>query len=619
MILLRKLSEYVHFSRRCIELLSGRRAMFVLFIALSFVAAMTEGFSIALLVPVIEAQGQIGAFRGIPLLGDLSGFFVVFSPNDRIKIFAAAMALIIVLRGILSFFVDSLGATMPLDWEQKLDARSYAALMAADIDFITDNDVGTMLNGVSNWPRRVSDMLSNFAIIVTNAMIICVYLMLMLLVTWKLTLLALVFIASVSMLLKFLTSGPLHRAGERMSAAVARVNQVVVESLSGMKHVRLSSAEGLMTGLYLRRLAEFISSFRQTARIQALAAPLLTMSAGLFICALLFAQASLHDGNSSSWLNLVLLFLFFMFRLTGPVSSINMARSRIVANMHAFTSLMDFYGDAERRRQSNGTVPAGPLRQDVRFEHVTFRYKPDEAPVVKDLTATIERGQMVAIVGPSGAGKSTLMALIARLYDPQQGRILIDGIDLRDLDVGSWRRRLAVVAQDVFIFNETVAHNIRLGRDQVPMQRVREAAELAVAAEFIDALPQGYDTMLGDRGVRLSGGQQQRIAIARALLAEPDVLIFDEATSNLDTVTERAIQRAIEQMSKTCTVIVIAHRLSTIRRADKIILLEAGSLREEGTHRELLRLRGTYWEMVEHQRLDLVEGDAEEAVADARA
>src|SRR5262249_55255621 len=152
-----------------------------------------------------------------------------------------------------------------------------------------------------------------------------------------------------------------------------------------------------------------------------------------------------------------------------------------VANMHAFTSLMDFYGDAERRRQSNGTVPAGPLRQGVRFEHVNFRYKPDEAPVIKDLTATVERGQMVAIVGPSGAGKSTLMALIARLYDPQQGRILIDGIDLRDLDVGSWRRRLAVVAQDVFIFNETVAHNIRLGRDQVPMQRVREAAELAVA------------------------------------------------------------------------------------------------------------------------------------------
>jgi ABC-type multidrug transport system fused ATPase/permease subunit len=327
----------------------------------------------------------------------------------------------------------------------------------------------------------------------------------------------------------------------------------------------------------------------------------------------------MHDSNSTAWFNLILLFLFFMFRLTGPVNSINMARARIVASVPAFTALMDFYRDAERRRQPNGTLPAGPLRKGLRFEDVTFRYKPEEAPVINDLSATIERGQMVAIVGPSGAGTSTLMALIARLHDPQQGRILIDGADLRDLDIRTWRRRLAVVAQDVFIFNETVAHNIRLGRDEVPMDRVRAAAELAAAAEFIDALPQGYDTILGDRGVRLSGGQQQRIAIARAILAEPDVLILDEATSNLDTFTERAIQRAIEQVSERCTVVVIAHRLSTIRRADKVLVLESGCLREEGAHRDLLRRRGTYWEMVEHQRLDLVEGDAEEAVADARA
>jgi ABC-type multidrug transport system fused ATPase/permease subunit len=287
--------------------------------------------------------------------------------------------------------------------------------------------------------------------------------------------------------------------------------------------------------------------------------------------------------------------------------------------MYAFTALMDFYRETDRRRQPNGKLVAAPLRNGLAFESVTFRYKSDEPAVIKNVSVTIDRGTMVAVVGPSGAGKTTLMALVSRLYDPQQGRILVDGVDLRDLDMRSWRRRLSVVTQDIFIFNDTVANNIRFGRGDVSIERVRAAAELAAAAEFIDQLPQGYDTLLGDRGVRLSGGQQQRIAIARAIIADPDLLIFDEATSNLDTFTERAIQRAMEQMAQSRTLLVIAHRLSTIRRADKIIVLDDGRIVEEGSHRELLARRGTYWEMVEHQRLDLVEGDVEQAIAEARA
>src|SRR3984957_12060460 len=607
----RKIREYVDFSRRCIALLSGRSRLFVAFIALSLGAAMTEGVSISLVVPVLEAQWQIGAFRGIPLLGGISNLFAAFSPNQRIELFAAAMAVVMVVRSLLSFFVELFATTMPLEWEQKLNLRSYAALMSVDI--------GDMQNGLYGWPRRVSDMLSNFAILITNLMTLTIYGCLMLLVSWPLTLLAIAFVASVSALLKFLTSGALYRAGERISEASSRVNQVVVESMTGMKLVRLSAAESLMSDIYAQRLADFVASVRSTARIQAFTAPLLSMFSGLFICALLFGNALVHDEHSTLWFNSILLFLFLMFRLMGPVSSINTTRNRIIGQMHAFTTLMDFYRETEQRRQPNGALAASPLRQGLAFEGVTFGYKTNEPSVIKNLSATVERGTMVAIVGPSGAGKRKLMALIARLYDPQQGRILVDGVDLRDLDIRSWRRRLSVVTQDIFIFNDTVADNIRFGRGDVAMERVRAAAELAAAAEFIEQLPQGYDTILGDRGVRLSGGQQQRIAIARAIIADPDLLIFDEATSNLDTFTERAIQRAMEQMSMNRTVLVIAHRLSTIRRADKIIVLENGAIVEEGSHRELLRRRGSYWEMVEHQRLDLVEGDAEEAVAEARA
>jgi ABC-type multidrug transport system fused ATPase/permease subunit len=334
---------------------------------------------------------------------------------------------------------------------------------------------------------------------------------------------------------------------------------------------------------------------------------------------LLLANAELHSDESTSWVGAILLFLLLLFRLMGPVSNLVAARNRIVASMNDFNALMQFYDEAGRQRMKNGDLQAPPLRRDLVFDRVGFAYKPGEKTVLDDVSLRVERGKMTAIVGPSGAGKSTLINMVARLYDPQQGSIRVDDVDLRELDIGSWRRQLAVVTQDTFIFNDTAANNIGFGHSNASMDRIRSAAEFAAAAEFIEGLPQGYDTMLGDRGVRLSGGQQQRIAIARAVFADPELLIFDEATSNLDTFTERAIQDAMEKISRSRTVLVVAHRLSTIRKADKVVVLEDGRVVEEGRHRELLARRGRYWEMVEHQRLDLIAEDSEQAVAEARA
>jgi subfamily B ATP-binding cassette protein MsbA len=306
------------------------------------------------------------------------------------------------------------------------------------------------------------------------------------------------------------------------------------------------------------------------------------MFAGLFICALLFGNAAVHDEHSTLWFSSILLFIFLMFRLMGPVSSINTARNRIIGHMHAFTNLMDFYREADRRRQPNGLIAAAPLRKGLAFENVTFRYKPDEPAVIRSVSVTIERGQMVAVVGPSGAGKSTLMALIARLYDPQQGRIVIDGVDLRELDMHSWRRRLSVVTQDIFIFNDSVANNIRFGRGDVPLERVRAAAELAAAAEFIAELPHGYDTLLGDRGVRLSGGQQQRIAIARALAMDPVAMLFDEPTSALDPETISEVLAVMTKLAEEgMTMVVVTHEMAFARHvAHRIIFMDRGRIVE---------------------------------------
>jgi len=617
--LVNKVAAYGVFARRCAALLRGHGLLFVLFVALSVVSAFTEGLSISLLVPILEAHGNIGAFSNVPLLKNVSGLFGELAANERIKIFAIAMAAVVLMRGALSFILDLLGTTMPLAWERKLNLRSFSALMSVDIAFINNRDLGTLQNGLYGWPRRVSDMLTNCAIAISQAMTLLVYTILMVAVSWRLTAVAVVFVVAISGVMRVLTSGALRRAGERISTAAAQVNQVILESMTGMKLVRLSAAEPVMARQYAQRLAELMTSIRRTAVVQAFTAPLLSVSAGLFICAILFVSAAMHGGDSTAWFSSMLLFLFLMFRLMGPVSSINTARNRIVSQMHALDMLTEFYSETERMRQSEGRAPAQPLRQRLAFENLTFSYEGAEAPTIRGLSITVERGEMVAVVGPSGAGKTTLLMLIARLYDPQSGRITVDDVDLRELDVRSWRRRLAFVTQDTFIFNDTVTNNIAFGRGDVPPERVKAAAEFAAAAEFIEALPQGYDTYLGDRGVRLSGGQQQRIAIARAVLADPDLIIFDEATSNLDTFTERAIQQAMETMSGSRTVLVVAHRLSTIRNASKVLVMEGGRIVEQGTHRDLLARRGRYWEMVEHQRLELVSGDAEQALAEADA
>jgi subfamily B ATP-binding cassette protein HlyB/CyaB len=234
------------------------------------------------------------------------------------------------------------------------------------------------------------------------------------------------------------------------------------------------------------------------------------------------------------------------------------------------------------------------IRGDVAFEHVTFRYRIDGPEVLHDISFHVPAGQMVGIVGPSGSGKSTLAKLMQRLFVPESGRVLVDGVDLTMVDVSWLRRQIGIVLQDNVLFNRTVRENIALADPGMPMQRVAAASHLAGAHDFILELPEAYDTVVGERGATLSGGQRQRIAIARALVTNPRILIFDEATSALDYESERIIQQNMAMIAKGRTVFIIAHRLSTVRRCDRIITLDRGRLVEDGTHDELIRTGGRY-------------------------
>jgi subfamily B ATP-binding cassette protein HlyB/CyaB len=284
--------------------------------------------------------------------------------------------------------------------------------------------------------------------------------------------------------------------------------------------------------------------------------------------------------------------------LAGRVSAPVLRLAQIWQDFHqariSIARLGDILNTAAEPAYNPGRAALPAIRGDITFEHVSFRYRLDGPQVLHDISLSVPRGQVVGIVGASGSGKSTLTKLLQRLYVPESGRILVDGVDLGMVDTAWLRRQIGVVLQENVLFNRTVRENIALADPAAPMERVMAAAKLAGAHEFILELPEGYDTLVGERGSSLSGGQRQRIAIARALMCDPRILIFDEATSALDYESERLIQQNMAQIAKGRTVFIIAHRLSTVRTADRIITLDRGRLVEDGSHDELIRTGGRY-------------------------
>jgi len=251
----------------------------------------------------------------------------------------------------------------------------------------------------------------------------------------------------------------------------------------------------------------------------------------------------------------------------------------------------------------DGEKELGLFQSSIQFDNVSFAY--DGRPeVIKDISITLEKGKTIAIVGRSGGGKTTMINLLLRLFDVSKGKIKIDGLNIKEYKLSSWLKNIGFVSQDTFILNDTVENNINFRSDRYLHEEVIKAAKFADAHNFITELPEGYDTIVGDKGMKLSGGQRQRIAIARAMIREPGVLIFDEATNALDNISEVLVQNAIDRISKEHTVIIIAHRLSTIVNADRILVLENGQVVEEGAHKELMKKRGVYWELYNKEQVE---------------
>jgi subfamily B ATP-binding cassette protein MsbA len=384
---------------------------------------------------------------------------------------------------------------------------------------------------------------------------------------------------------------------------LAEIQNILHETITGNRIVKAFGMELWEMNRFRKAARRLFRANLKSVSVQAISSPLMDALGSVGIALLLlFGRTRIQSGAMTA--GSFVTFLIAVFTLYDPVRKFALYYNNFQQALGASEEIFKFMDAQDDVREKRRAHVLKGFHESIRFEHVGFRYATDEGEakqVLHDIDIDVKPGEVIAFVGPSGAGKSSLVNLIPRFFDVNEGRILIDGYDLRDVTIASLREQIGKVTQETVLFNDTVRNNIAYGQPDVPLSRVQEAAKMALAHDFIMRMPDGYDTKIGEKGLRLSGGERQRLAIARAILKNAPILILDEATSALDTESEQFVQAALANLMQGRTVFVIAHRLSTVRRATKIVVLEKGKITETGTHDELMRRSGTYRRLYDMQ------------------
>lgn len=516
----------------------------------------------------------------------------VFVSRDSKFLILLSIAVLFVFlgRGAFTFFhsylMRSVGAKVVRDVRDRL----YHHMLYLPLQFIHRDSTGAMVSRVINDAGFVQGLLSyTIKDLFVETGTIIVLIAIALYRRWDLTLISIV-ILPLAFYLVGRIGKRLKRVSERTQEKISNLTEMITEGFSGNKIIKSFCTEETEASRFKEKNQDFYRELMRSTRLIEAASLLMEFVGGAGIAFVLFyggnlvIKGSITAGDFFSFLAAIFLIYTPARRLASANSALQQAR----APLERIEKLL------KEGTEDEGKINLESFRDEIVYENVSFRYPDTDEDAISNVSLKIRKGEIIALVGRSGAGKTTLVDLLPRFYKPLEGRIFIDGIDISDLTLKSLRSMIGIVSQDIILFNDTVRANIAYGSPCATNEEIIAAAKAAYAHEFIVQLPDGYDTVIGERGVRLSGGQKQRLSIARAILKNPPILILDEATSSLDSASEMLVQKALEALMEDRTVIVIAHRLSTVRRATRIVVLDNGRIVESGSHEELLKMGGLY-------------------------
>jgi ABC-type multidrug transport system fused ATPase/permease subunit len=573
----------------------------VALVILSLLAGGLEAATIATIYPILSVAFAAGVEQGgviLRIFGTMAGMLPIADE------FTAFCVLFLILA-LLAFAVRLIMINFRVKFAARLVENNqneiFDKFVKADYQYFIDHKQGELIYNTASAPGDLAILVNSVTELISQGLLSLTIVLVLLSLSLPGTAAVVIIGVGYYYFARHFSQKVAYQPGKGEMEAYRESNVILNEAISGIKQVKLFAVEEKWIDRFSRAVRKRWDNFTRRSIGQQLPAPILMFIVylGIGITALLIRITT--PAGFTAVIPVLGAFAIALFRLVPVIGNASGQTMQLIGALPKCETIYNIR-NAQITQLKDGEKELSSFQSDITFNRVSFAYK-GRSQTINDISVTFQRGKTTAIVGRSGTGKTTIINLILRLFDVDRGEIRIDGIDIKQYKISSWLDQAGCVSQDTFILNDTVANNITFGSDGYSREQVIEAARYADAHSFISELPDGYDTLVGDKGMRLSGGQAQRLAVARAMIRQPEVLIFDEATNNLDGISEAAVQKAIDEIARDHTVIIIAHRLSTVINADKIIVLGDGRVLEEGTHQELMEKKGDYWELYQSQSL----------------
>lgn len=560
-------------------------------IVLSVVAALLEGFGLSFIMPIIEiAQTDAPAEEADGLLEVFVTIYETLGIPFTLGYLVAGVAAVMTVRFTMSFLVGWFRAAIETRYVRYLQEEAFNNALEADISYFDEEGSDDILNAIVTQAEYAGRVIRYTLHAIEQGLLAAMYFLLAFILAPVLTVITAVFLGITTFLFRnVLDTG--YSIGDEVADAKEGIQSNAQAGTQGVREVKVFGLiEELKSG-FGKAVDQFERNRIKLLRNQSAITNFYQLTTAVTVFVLIYLALTF----SSMSVGELGVFLFAMFRLGPKVSNLNKHVYRVEGELAHLVRTQEFIEELEHNREPTAGSRTVPESVDtIEFDDVEFSYDSSDETVLRGVSFEFDTDDFVAFVGPSGAGKSTIASLLARMYEPDCGEIRADGVPIDEFDIQAWRSRVTIVRQDPHVFNDTLRRNVTVGNRDATQEEIEQVCAIAQVTEFLDDLPQGYDTVLGDQGVKLSGGQRQRVAIARALLKDADLLILDEATSDLDTSLEKKVHEGIEVMERDYAMLAIAHRLSTVKNADEIYTMDSGEIVESGPHEELASQDGMY-------------------------